>query len=582
MRVCEAYDLIGAMQLTNFPVEVLQLITNELLAHHLGRLICCGNKTLLHRMGKEGGVALVSVELRPERKIVWPSLVKHFPELQTFKVIDYTLATEMPHSWKPNWKDLTRGLDAIELFYPGDTDEFITEANLKHLEYLESISCWTPMYGEDDVWLFGWIRTTCTLIRSLTLNGDDFFVGYLPETLEELSFSANLTTLPIYELPKMLIKFELFSSTVSPDLFDLICRLQHLETLIIHMALFDEADLARVPSSLTHLQLFVRGEIVSSTLKLLPPNLLTLLCIEAHVTSSSIKQLPRKLLKTDVIHRLTLADVPSLPPGIQYLNSCNVTLDVAAILPSSVRSFATLESTSQWTVTNSQFTPSLQRLQCPFLPSATADGLCSLPSRLRILEIQGTSCIDDLPNNRCSPLPSGLSKLVIQARHFEDPYVPTGNEVIVSNAFLERLPPHLASLKLSGVLFLDGISFTSLPTTLTSLALTCNSIPFGSPATLPESLQKLTILLWEPPRKFSAHLLKHLPHGLKTLFYGINNEDDDCEVVNDVVMQLPPRITRVNLPFSSLLDTACTKMLPKSVCFFRSGPIVYTRGKTLD
>lgn len=571
------------MRLSSFPAELLQLITNELLAHHLGRLICCGDKTLLNRMGSEGGVSLVSVELCSERKAVWPSLVKYFPELVTFKVINCAGYHEMPHSWKPNWKDLPKGLDAIELNYPNDTQEFFTEANLKHLEYLELISCESLMEFEFDVWAFGWLRTNCTLLRVLRLNGDDFFVGYLPETLEEISFASNLATSSVYEMPQMLNKVELISLAIQPDVFASICKLPHLETLCLYSDPLTEDDLMNVPQSLTHLEIFIGyDEIDSATLKLLPPGLRTFHCSGARVNSSNIKLLPRPLLSTDVIHQLAARDVPSLPPAIQHLIDCKVTLEVAAILPTSIRSFEVLEVNSQWDVPNSNFLPSIQYLKCPFLPSATHDGLCSLSSRLQTLEIQGTDCIDDLPNNQCSPLPSGLRSLTIRERHSNIIYKPTGAETIISYDFLCLLPPHLTNLEILGVFFLDDISFAPLPSTLKYLNLVCNSLPFGSPATLPDSIETLLLSVWEPPRRFSTHFLKHLPQGLRKLIYTITNEDDDCEIVNDVVTQLPPHITSVTIPHSSLLDNACTKILPRSVTEFKANRIQYHRLKTMD
>lgn len=571
------------LNIVALPIEALQVVTKHLLAHQLVRLILCGHKQLTQRLTEGGGALEFRFEISPSRRIQWPSIVSSFPRLQTFVV--FRLKSVIPYElpWNPSFRDLPQCIRHIYLAYPRDSSQFFDKKHtFTRFSSLETLSVSAEIVNSD------WSENVLLLLNRMeSLSSIKLYVSQalrtpLPPNTTSAELIARETDFSGQELPVGLTQLSINTLRENlPESFPLlILALSHLEHLT-HLGLFFYAadddissleEFALLPRSITSLHITATGSTTVTGLKALPPLLKTLYLHRMRIPPAQICYLPRGLKATDAIDRLLPEDIPHLPPGIRDLKGCKVSLEVSLALPRTVEEIGELEYEPSDVEVIGQLPPALLGLWCNALPSRSKD---FLPANMKWIRLKELTYMSDVESKHFCPLPASLSSLSLEDSHFyrQEDYYTQGHEPILRNAFLELLPKNLSTLRMAGVVTAPGLSFGHLPRNLTALVLACDCLPFGSPKTLPASLERLTLTLWEPQDKFAIHLLKNLPAKLLSLTYDVRNVEHDCEVVNDTLSFLPGSITYVSLPFSSLLDNSCIDMLPSSVVTFSSWEI---------
>lgn len=563
-------NMSATMILVSLPLNLLQLVTDALFSHDLGRLICCGNRKLTQRLGEGGGVLRVRHEFRNLDRLLWPSLVKYFPRMLSFSMV---MLPDLMYSCSslslaPFWGHLPETLQNIELSYPTDTSSFLVPMTLKRFPHLESVSCSEEVFDEDTDFVCCDLRHDCNKISSLSLRGGDFFVAYMPFDLRSLTLNGSITTKLDHTFPESLTSLSLRDDdeSLQPGIFDCIASLPFLETLVLHFPTpLTLQELLQLPKTLTTLKVSVITELSASTLRLLPPNLKTLHLAGAYVLGENIKFIPRSVTSTNLLSFIIKKDLASLPPNLQDIGKSSTSVEVASLLPRSITSAVELQFTSSWTRRNSSFTPSQRLLRCPGLPNAPET---VFPTTMTALELQEHDCLEDLPAGTCCQLPDSIKHLIIRKRAHK--------KLPLTDDFLVLLPQQLLSLEIAGA-SISSISFDHLPATLTLFKLSCDNLPIGASATLPTTLTKLHLIVDSIDEGFGADLLSHLPEGLRMLHFEMLGQRVDCQVGNEDVMKLPMRITWVSLPASSLLTSDCVANLPPTVAFFHSHRINYQK-----
>lgn len=562
------------MHLHGLSVEALREIVSKVYTADIARLWMTGSQTLQIKLGRQGGVEKIELELSPPGSTAtWPSFLAYFPLLRVLSLTD-------------PWKSRSNALSASALQTVPQT------VHTLHLHMRKALSAFVGVAQRHPTYFNN--------ISTLSLPGTRRI--HLP-SLRALPWPANLTSLDVgaiwdldlevSDVPPSLTAFTgefrsfktLSSATesfpasllaldictmgkVPIDLFKHVERIPNLHRLRINYSSNPEVHYGSVepqasdllpllPRSLEHLAIQLSSSISAETCSLLPPSLKTMYGVLSFAKEPlrHLKHLPRTLERIPFSIDLSSLEDAVNQMGFNERGSIVRELRVDADgaeeirLPSSLVFLETIEFSAIHDVTSRvlhldtfQYLTSL-RLNHP-RGLGSAENWMALPRSLTL-----------------------LSAFAWGEDHTGAAFEPDS---------ASYLPPSLVTLELAP-LFIDSITWVSrLPTTITDLNLRIFppntnqfEIPQDGDVPFPRSLTKLAIEFeLEPANNSLPHLLPMLPQRLRSLSLWLI-QFGDPGFTNEHMKQLPRGLCTLVLPPSQQISVDCAPDLPKALSTFR-------------
>ena len=580
------------------PTEVLQLVTDHLNGLYIGLLWLCGNKRLNKHMGDERGVIHFEIH---SKFCAWPSLVRNFHHLESFRFIPFPSSRNLPN-WTPearNFLDLSPTLQSLDLSGLGDAIafmDFLEEYDLSHLTSLTG--GFTPNNLFDDAFealpslerLSGWIKEVLSPVS-------------LPSHLKELA-------LTVHEL-------DLSTGIHFPD---------GLESLTLSFA-SEEVDsswiwFSGLPVGLTELSipfinLIDREDFKAKDIELLPLSLksLTLDLGMSTVTVDFLRALPRNLtilrlrseeLPVDYWKEDDYAALKALPRTLRWITrydeaasmvDCEPTKENAKFFPPGIF------FDNPWVLWNQ---PIDKEVLLTSEPLYKEDRAMKLPDSVTAVEAEDSDYINMhmlptslthltvtisevwTPIERFEHLPKSLHSLSISSDgpHVDFPFdlLPTHVQVLTLSNYSSKwkttiedcgaLPRNLRSLTLFHVgLENPTTTWSLMPPRLEELSITGDTLPLGCAEALPKmSLQKLSLAFFvDPSCQLSHQILLRLPRSLTTLTLidyspGIEN------ITYRSIINLPPGLVRFEVGWPLRPSASFTHNMEVLRLIFKRGP----------
>lgn len=508
-----------ALQLSRFPVCVLDSITKLLSSFSIGWLYLCGDN-FLNAKFRAGGVR--TFVHRPDRtgKRLWPALVSRF-QLKTFCLAYASLPFEFPVEIGPTYFYLDETLDMLQpslvtLKVSGDF-RFETVDLVARFPNLECFSLSKSWDIDSKPLLPTGLRKLMVTHPDykLTLNDLPSSLTYIEDTVLSIdfqsTFNANLKTLMLGTRVKIGPKF------LVPPLPPTLTRLVLGPTAALPL----RAKFNPLPPSLQYLT--IESLIDSAIFGLLPAGLLSLRIYghgdEYQLSEFDMLRLPRGLTQLDVPHRATREAICYLPRSLTLYEGLvsPISENVSSMLPHCMRSLQGLFEGE-----NATLPVHLQELDC----STAKLSLLKLPSGLQRLTAWTASNTFEKVS-----FPSGLTSLVLVGKLWIDKNtfpvhsqlqhlsVVTAQEDLATchpliNSFRD-LPRYsnLSRLVIVGGLFPDFL-FSELPASLESFSFTDGYFAMSTSICMRPEASLLTerCLMLLPPK------LRHLQLRLTTKF----------------------------------------------------------------
>ena len=565
------------------PTEILQLVTDHLNGLYIGLLWLCGNKRLNKHMGDERGVIHFEIH---SKFCAWPSLVRNFHHLESFRFIPFPSSKDLPN-WVPdarNFLDLSPTLQSLDLSGLKDNASFMkfSEKNRACFPYLTSLkAAHAPL------------SVPYSAIEALPgieyLNARGFVLGVLnpallPSNLKVLVLSAkHLDLSEDITFPEGLELLDLTFETCSiPNAWTLfsglpvgLTGLSISDTVYSVFGYPDAKDIELLPRNLKSLCINLRRTPRSPTvdlLRALPRNLIKLRLSLGNELSdffweddnyAAIKALPRMLQVMGGDERaLELNILPTrktakfFPPGIVCDNpwvvwevpvvnddARTVTIASAPIseehramkLPDSITNIIAHSSDYiNMHMLPTSLTHLVLRMEEGWTPIERFE---HLPKSLRSLSISRLGPDLDFPFHL---LPTHVQDLTLFNYHPD-------YELNIEDC--GALPRTLRALQLLYVgLESPTTAWSLMPPRLEELSITGDTLPLGCVEALPKMGVRTLLLKFseDPSCQLSHQILMALPWTLTSLT--LIDESPGVENINsESISTLPPGLTRLEI-----------------------------------
>ena len=543
--------------LLSFPIEVLSEITGRLLARDLAKLWNCGCKQLHEALGKRGGVKLFRLHDDVLYVHRWPSLIQHLPHLTELRITDPRLGNP------PQTLQLTPALRQLMLYFNFALTLFLDAVALDptNFQNLEDL-CIEDTTTESQHEALGRLKTISSLtslnVTFSTYNGS--ILDFLPPRLTKLVVNAADIGSLDFHLPESVEYFsaDIGSSDNFGDLGDLPSGLLSFDFAYEDFK-FALEEIAALPRRLTALDTNVELDDFEGLLTSIPPSLrvLKVATWRNYIPDTLIALLPRSLIYTDILSKITIETLKLVPPCINSLSLASNDLNIFANLPLALEKLVcyanhplvgTLDGSDRLrlpgTLNHMEHVP-VEILDYCTLP----DGLLTLHFNESRLTVAHTLC-----------LPSRLTKLAVPTfeplcishlpQSIRDLEIGKENAEFIFTADMARhLPSSLVHLSLL-VSRVETGSLACLSSELTTLYITANYLDIGAIGTLnTPKMRFLGLTLKQDETGFTTDLLSNLPPRLRLMRYKVRNQQIK-DIARESLAKLPPGLTRLLLPES--------------------------------
>lgn len=550
--------------LLSFPVEVLSGICSYIYARDLACLWASGCKQLQEALGTRGGAKVFHLESDAIYVSKWPSLLHYLPHLTEITIIDQYL------DYRPNLSTLSPVLRKLVLHFdealPRLLDAIAEEASFAHLEVLDIVD---PVTDRDvPLSRLKSLSSLSSLSLSQVAHGGSI-LDFVPPHLTFLEVRASHIDSLDFGFPQSLETFRGWIDEC-PKVGDTAGLPQGLHTfqLTTWDAKLTAIDISKLPRNLTSLRTAADFSSPRDTLAALPPLLRTFYQDTTFNCPKDLLQLlPRTLTSTNIIRSADAESVIFVPTGITQCTLLYPTPTNLPKLPPTLlhlqgfqiaRAVPTPESSDRFSFPNTLKT--LSGFPADLLDHhALPEGLLDLtieqgPEKLsaaRALRLpQGLESL----STRCHMEPDSLLHLPQRLKKLEADL----STILFTAEIARQLPPTLTLLKLSHIRLESPDLLSFLPSSLTTLMLSADSLDRVALSRLnTPHLRTLHLQLKHDEAGLGDAILTALPRRLLSMVYRvIDNQFEDITVV--AINKLPPGLTRLSLPDSPQVLTLST------------------------
>lgn len=532
--------------LSHLPVDCLSSITSHLKGQDIVKLWLCGDKHLIDRLGRLGGIKEFELEPHPFRRHPLPRLLSESSGLCVIRILD----NKYNYLWNTikdlDWTVL-RQVPSILIQHYLLADSFIHREFASNSHYASNLVSLhlAPTLLDDSSPLRGLSR-----LESLAVRVNQLCLSDLPHaTLTFLSLGWRYMDHNKGEkfgdgLETLIISERLFDNPPTSVLVDMLPS--HLKTFVETKSFtYSASDLAHLPRSLTDLKVAGKNW-AEATLKALPPRLTSLKAGLIHIQYAHL--LPPTLTYCESLYgTVNQHTIKQLPLNASYVGSVEIRFDynILGSLPSTL-SVIRLKSPSAFIkedVSPIAFPTSLHTLYFPL--DGVIDCITMLPASLTCLELHQDLDSEiakklvnlvELYHFKASSLSFAINIPNLRSLDFER--FPSRSSIIVIDENHPFHFPRLNSLRMVSVEVTRKF-FGRLAYGLQSLILTLKYIPIGGIQLLPGSIEEMRLTVTDALPGSSDDILRSLPIHLHSLFY------DDQQVsggdLSDVSLEhLPP------------------------------------------